>query len=42
MKERGLEDADWLHVAEETHQWWADVNKGTNHKVPKSGREVLG
>lgn len=41
MKERGLEDADWIHVAEETHQWWSDVNKGMYHKVPKSWRQFL-
>jgi hypothetical protein len=42
MKERGIKDADWFHVVEETHQWWAGVNKGINNKVRKSGREFLG
>jgi hypothetical protein len=29
-KEGGLDDADRIHVAEETQQWWADANKGMN------------
>ena len=41
-KERGLEDADWIHMADGTHHWWADMNQGMNHKVSKRGREFPG
>jgi hypothetical protein len=33
LTEIGLDDVDWIHLAQGTYQWWAFVNIVMNHQV---------
>jgi hypothetical protein len=32
--EKGWEDVDWIHLAQDRDQWWALVNTVMNLQVP--------
>jgi hypothetical protein len=34
LKEIGLENVDWIHVAQDRDQWWAVVNTVMNLQIP--------
>jgi hypothetical protein len=34
LRETGLEDVDWIHMAQDKDQWWAVVNTIMNLRVP--------
>jgi len=35
LKERGWEDVDWIHMAQNRDQWWVPVNTITNLHIPQ-------
>jgi hypothetical protein len=34
LAERGLEDVNWIYLAQDRDQWWALVNMVMNLQVP--------
>jgi hypothetical protein len=34
LREIGWEDVDWIHLAQDTDQWWVVVNTVMNLRVP--------
>jgi hypothetical protein len=41
LREIGLEGMDWMHLAQDTDQWRAFLNKVMNIWVPKKARNFL-
>jgi hypothetical protein len=33
LREIGLEDMDWIHLAQDRDQWWAVLSTVMNHRV---------
>jgi ribosome biogenesis protein Nip4 len=34
LREIGCEVVDWIHLAQDTDQWWALVNTVMNYRIP--------
>jgi hypothetical protein len=41
MKEKGLEGADWIHLAEDRDRWWALVKTEMNLRGSIKGVEFI-
>jgi hypothetical protein len=33
LREKGWEDMDWIHLAQDRYQWWLHVNTSMNIRV---------